>query len=71
MLNSAESKKVSEMTAAELRSLIKETIYEVIDPDYGLEVRSEVEASLKESLRDKAQGKAITLEETKKRLGLQ
>ena len=70
MLNSAESKKVSEMTAAELRSLIKETIYEVIDPDYGLELRSELEASLKESLRDKAQGKAITLEETKKRLGL-
>ena len=71
MLNSAESKKVSEMTAAELRSLIKETIYEVIDPDYGLELRSELEASLKESLRDKAEGKAITLEETKKRLGLQ
>ena len=71
MFNSAESKKVSEMTAAELRSLIKETIYEVIDPDYGLELRPEVEASLRESLRDKAEGKAITLEETKKRLGLQ
>jgi ABC-type glutathione transport system ATPase component len=71
MLDSAESKKVSEMTAAELRSLIKETIYEVIDPDYSLELRSEVEASLRESLRDKAEGKAITLEETKKRLGLQ
>lgn len=71
MLNSAESKKVSEMTAAELRSLIKETIYEVIDPDYGLELRPEVEASLRASLQDKAEGKAITLEKTKKRLGLQ
>jgi hypothetical protein len=70
MLDSAESKKVSEMTACELRSLIKETIYEVIDPDYGLELRPEVEESLRDSLDAKAKGKGMTLEEAKKRLRL-
>ena len=37
-------KKVSDMTVKELKTLIKDTVQELIDPDYGLELRPEVEA---------------------------
>jgi hypothetical protein len=33
------NKKVSDMTISEFQQVIKETIYEVIDPDYGLELK--------------------------------
>ena len=40
-------KKVGDITVRELKSLIRDSIYEVVDPDYGLELRPDVEASLK------------------------
>lgn len=64
-------KKVSDMTAGELQDIIRKTIYEVLDPDYGLELRPEVEEDLRESIRQKERGEGIPLEEVKKQLGLE
>ncbi|MDR4498410.1 MAG: hypothetical protein MRK02_10890 [Candidatus Scalindua sp.] len=66
-----EDKKISDMTGRELRELIRDTVLEVIDPDYGLELRSEVEESLKDSIQDKEAGKGITLDAAKKELGIE
>mgnify|MGYP001565303355 FL=1 len=62
--------KVINMSADELKTLIKDVIYEVMDPDYGLELRGEVEKSLKESIRQKERGEGLPLKEVKKSLGL-
>jgi hypothetical protein len=67
---STANKKVTEMTAEELRELIRETIHEFVDPDYGLELRPEVEKSLVQSVRDNHPGIGIPLSEAKRRLGL-
>jgi hypothetical protein len=55
------------MTVRELKSLIRNTLQELIDPDYGLELRPEVEESLKKSI--KAQ-KRIPVEKVASELGL-
>ena len=65
-----DEKKISDMTGKELKELIKDTLLEIIDPDYGLELWPSVEKSLKESIDDKNEGKGITLEEAKKELGI-
>lgn len=70
MSTAVKDKKVSDMTVKELKTLIKDTVQELIDPDYGLELRPEVEASLKESIKQKQRGEGVPLEEVKKRLGL-
>jgi len=62
-------KKVGDMTVGELKELIKDIVQEVIDPDYGLELRPEVEAELRESLKRKEKG--IPLEAVVKELGLE
>ena len=54
------NKKISDMTVKELKKLIKDTVLEVIDPDYGLELRPEGEKELRESMKRK--GKGILLE---------
>lgn len=61
-------KKVSNMTVRELKKLIKDTVLEVIEPDYGLELRPEVEAELRGSL--KREEKGIPIEDAAKELGL-
>ena len=61
-------KKVGDMTVKELKKLIKDTVLEVIDPDYGLELRPEAEAELRESL--KREEKGIPVEDVAKELGL-
>lgn len=50
------NKKITDMTVKELKKLIKETVLEVIDPDYGLELRPEVEKELLESKKKKEKG---------------
>lgn len=56
------------MTVKELKELIKDVVSEVIDPDYGLELRPEVERELRGSLKRKEKG--IPLEKVIKELGL-
>jgi len=63
------NKKISDMTVRELKKLIKDTVLEVIDPDYGLELRPEVEKELLESKKKKKKG--IPLETVVKELGLE
>ncbi|NOY65518.1 MAG: hypothetical protein GXO97_09040 [Nitrospirae bacterium] len=70
MSTEAKDKKVSDMTKSELQQLIRETIYEIIDPDYGLQLNPAFEESLKETIKQKERGEGITLEEAKKTLGL-
>lgn len=53
-------KKVGDITVRELKKLIKDTVLEVIDPDYGLELRPEVEEELRASMKGKEKG--ISLE---------
>ena len=53
MATVTKDKKVGDITVRELKSLIRDSIYEVVDPDYGLELRPDVEASLKKSLKSK------------------
>ena len=63
------NKKISDMTVKELKKLIKDTVLEVIDPAYGLELRPEVEKELLESKKKKEKG--IPLETVVKELGLE
>lgn len=64
------NKKVSDMTAGELKALIRDTINELLDPDYGLELRPEAEEELRKSIQQKKRGEGFSLEEVKKQLGL-
>lgn len=66
----ADNKKVSDMTIGELKALIRETIYELLDPDYGLELRPEFENELRESIKQKERGEGFSFEEVKRLLGL-
>jgi len=64
------TKKVGEMTTIELKNLIRDTLFEFIDPDYGLELRPEVEKELQESRMQKMSGKGDPLKDAKKHLGV-
>lgn len=63
-----EEKKLSDITGKELKKLIKDTVLEIIDPDYKLELRQEVEDELKES---RESTKRIPVEEVAKELGIE
>ncbi len=63
-----EEKKLSDITGKELKELIKDTVLEIIDPDYKLELRQEVEEELKES---RESTKRIPVEEVVKELGIE
>jgi hypothetical protein len=71
METALKEKKVSDMTVGELQDLIRKTIHEMLDPDYGLELRPEIEEELKDSMRQKERGEGLSLEEAKKQLGLE
>jgi hypothetical protein len=64
-------KKVSDMTIGELQEIIRKTLNEFLDPDYGLELRPEVEKDLEESMRQKERGEGIPLQVVRKQLGLE
>lgn len=64
------NKKVEDLTVEELKELIKETIWEIIDPDYGLELKEEAINSLKESMIEKEQGENISIEKVKELLNI-
>ena len=69
-MNIASDKKVGDITVRELRELVREVVAEIIDPDYGLELRGEVIEALQESWEQKRRGEGISLEEVKDKLGL-
>lgn len=68
--------KVSELTAEELKALIKEAVAEALeemlgDPDCGLELREEVKERLCRSLADTEGKECQCLSEVAKKLGLE
>lgn len=44
---------VKDLTVDEFKSIVRETILEVVDPDYGHELSAETERTLMESLRSR------------------
>ena len=67
MTTIAEKRRVSDMTIGELKSLIRDTISELIDSDYGLELRPEVKETLRKSLKSK---RRTSVEKVAAELGL-
>ena len=59
--------KVGDLSVEELKALIKEVLLEVMDPDYGLELRPEVEEKLRESMKARER---YSVEEVTRELGL-
>ena len=64
--------KISDLTPEEFKSILREVLEEkfkefFFDPDYGLELKEEIEKRLNASLASKER---ISLEEVKERLGL-
>lgn len=64
--------KVADLTSEELRDIIREVVEEklrelFLDPDFGLELRGEIEDRLGESFASKER---ISLIDVKRRLGL-
>ena len=55
-MNIASDKKVGDITVRELRELVREIVAEIVDPDYGLELRDEVIEALRESWEQKKGG---------------
>ena len=73
MTTQATEKKVADLTVAELRALIRETMLEVIselieDPDEGLELREEFVEEMERRLQSDAP--TVPLAEAYARLGL-
>jgi hypothetical protein len=67
-----EKLKIADLTTEEFKSIIREVMEEkfkefLVDPDYGLELREEIEKRLTDSPTSK---RRISLEEVKKRFGL-
>lgn len=70
MAASVRDKKVSDITVGELQDIIRATIQEAVDPDYGLELRDEFVAEILEAKKSIERGEGIPLEDVKKQLGL-
>ncbi len=62
-----EDRKISEMTVGELKSVIKDTVMEMMDPDYGLELNEDFISKLSASI---SSTERISFDTVKKKLGL-
>ena len=61
---------LTESFRKELKELLRETLEEFLDPDFGLELRDEVKHALEKSLKEKEKRNLYSLEDVKKELGL-
>lgn len=61
------ARKVGDISIDELKDVIKETVYEIIDPDYGSDVSTAVKKLLMESLQSKER---IPVDDAAGKLGL-
>ena len=50
MATITKNKKVGDLTTGELKAIIRDTIYELVDPDFGLKLRPETEEALRKSV---------------------
>ncbi len=70
MAANVKDKKVSDITVGELQDIIRATIQEAVDPDYGLELKDEFVTEVLESRRSIERGEGVSLEDVKKKLRL-
>lgn len=63
--------KVVEISEEKLRKIIRETLEEFFDPDYGLSLRKEFVELLKRSKEEESREELISLEEIKKELNIE
>ena len=66
--------KVKDLSRDELKALIQDAVEKALvellgDPDYGLELRKEVQERLQHSLKQRGKGPRIPAEEVAKRVG--
>jgi hypothetical protein len=71
MHTAVKEKKIVDMTVNELQSIIRDTMHEFIDPDYGLSLRPDIENELKESRKQRKEGQGISLKAAKKQLEIE
>ena len=71
MHTTIKAKKIGDMTVDELRNVIRDTMHEFIDPDYGLTLKPEIEKELSASRKQRKKGGGITLNAVKKQLRLE
>ena len=62
------TRKVGDISVNELKDIIKETFFEIIDPDHDSEISPEVKKDLSESLRSKER---IPINKVAEKLGLE
>ncbi len=62
-----EEKRITDMTVGDLKALIRDVMFDFMDPDYGLELNPEVEEKLRKSLKSKER---IPVEKVAEELGL-
>ena len=62
------ARKVGDISVNELKDIIKETFYEIIDPHHDAEISPDVKKELSDSLRSKER---IPMDEVAERLGLE
>jgi CBS domain containing-hemolysin-like protein len=62
------TRKVGDISVNELKDIIKETFFEIIDPDHDSEISPEVKKDLSESLQSK---KRIPINKVAEKLGLE
>ena len=59
--------RVIEIPEEKLRKIIRETLEEFFDPDYGMSIRKEFVELLKKSKEEEEKGDIISLDEIKKK----
>ena len=64
-------KKVGELSVSEFREIIRETFFELLDPEYHLPFREEFESLISKAIEEKKKGEGLTLEEVKKILKIE
>ncbi|KJR43801.1 hypothetical protein MCHI_000291 [Candidatus Magnetoovum chiemensis] len=62
--------KISELTVGDIKEIIRNTIDEELDDDYGLELNPDFVESIKKSIQDKKDGRVYTIEQVKEHLGI-
>ena len=63
--------RVIEIPEEKLRKIIRETLEEFFDPDYGMSFREEFVNLIKKSKEEEERGETISLEKIKKELNIE
>ncbi|MCX8027025.1 MAG: hypothetical protein N3A62_04105 [Thermodesulfovibrionales bacterium] len=70
MIIDLENKKVSDLTVKEFKELLSASIKDLIDDDYGYEMREQVIREIQQASNEIKKGNSITLEEVAEKYGI-